>query len=58
MMPYRLIPMIFAFKEFHFFVAARPSAPFGPALNAPKIENFRWYLIDLIFRALKVPKTV
>ena len=55
MMPYRLIPLISALKDFHFFVT---SAPFGLALNPPKIGNFRWYLINLISRVPKVPKTV
>ena len=58
MMPYRLIPLTSALEEFHFFVTVGPSAPFGTALNPPKIENFRWYLIDLVSRAPKVPKTV
>ena len=58
MMPYRLIPLISALKKFHFFVTVGPSASFGLALNPPKIENFRWYLINLIFRFPKVPKTV
>ena len=56
MMPYRLIPLASALEEFHFFVISRPSAPFRPAPNPPKIGNFRWYLIDLISRAPKVPK--
>ena len=58
MMPYRLIPLKSALEEFHFFVQLDPSAPFGPAINPPKIENFRWYLIDLISRVPKVSKTV
>ena len=58
MMPYRFIPLISALEEFHFFVTVGPSASFGPALNPNKIENFKWYLIDLIFRAPRVPKTV
>ena len=58
MKPYGLIPLISALKEFHFFVTVGPSAPFGPALNPPKIENFRWYLNDLISRVSKVPKTI
>ena len=53
MMPYQLIPLISALKEFYFFMAIGSSAPFDP----PKIENFRWYLIDLISRVPKVPKT-
>ena len=58
MMPYRLILLIEALKEFHFFVTIGPSALFGPALNPSKIGNFRWYLINLISRVPKVPKTV
>ena len=58
MMPYQMIPLISALEEFHFFVAVGPSAHFGPALNPPKIENFRWYLIDLIFTVPEVSKTV
>ena len=58
MMPYRLIPLISALEEFHFFVIVAPSAPFGPALNTPKTENFKWYLIDFISRVPKVSKTV
>ena len=58
MIPYRLIPLIYALKEFHSFVTVGPSAPFGPALNPPKIGNFRWYLINLISTVPKVPKTV
>ena len=30
MMPYRLIPLISALKEFYFLVTVGPSAPFGP----------------------------
>ena len=58
MMPYRLIPSISALEEFLFFVTVGPSASFGPALNPPKIDNFRWYLINLISRVPKVSKTV
>ena len=58
MMLYRLIPLISALEELHFFVTVGPSAPFGPALNPPRIENFWWYLIDLISRVPKVLKTV
>ena len=58
MMPYRFITLISALEEFHFFVTVGPSAPFGPALNPTKIENFKWCQIDLIIRALRVPKTV
>ena len=58
MMPYRLIPLIFALKKFHFFGTVEPSAPIGPMLNPPKIENFRWYLINLISKVPKFPKTV
>ena len=58
MMPYRLIPLTSALEEFHFFVTVGPSAPFGPAINLTKIQNFRWYLIDLISRVPKVPQTV
>ena len=58
MMLYQLIPLISALEEFYFFVTVGSSAPFGPALDPPKIENFRWYLIDLISRVPKVPKTV
>ena len=39
MIPYGLILLISALKEFHFFVTVGPSAPFGPALNPPKIET-------------------
>ena len=56
MISYRLIPLTSAMEEFHFFVTVGPSAAFGPAINPTKIENFRWYLIDLISRAPKVPK--
>ena len=58
MMPYRLIPLISALEEFHFFVTVGRSAPFDPALNTPKIENFKWYLIDFISRVTKASKTV
>ena len=58
MMPYRLIPLISALEEFHFFVTVGRSAPFDPALNTPKIENFKWYLIDFISRVPKASKTV
>ena len=58
MMPYRLIPLISTLEEFHFFVTVGPSAPFGPVVNTPKIENFKWYLIDFISRFPKVSKTV
>ena len=58
MTPYQLIPLISALEEFHFFVTVGPSAPFGPALNTLKIENFKWYLNDFIFRVPKVFKTV
>ena len=57
MMPYRLIPLISALEEFHFFVTVGPSALFGSALNPPKTENFRSYMIDLISRVPKVSKT-
>ena len=52
----RLIPLISALEEFYFFVTVESSAPFGPALVPPKIENFRCYLIDFISRAPRVPK--
>ena len=58
MMSYRLIPFISALEEFCFFVTVGPSAPFSPALNPPKIDNFRWYLINLISRVPKLPKIV
>ena len=58
MMPYRWIPFISALEQFHFFVTVGPSAPFSPALNPPKIDNFRWHLINLISRVPKVFKTV
>ena len=58
MMPYRLIPLISALEEFHFFMNFGPSAPFGPALNTLKIENFKCYLIGFISRVPKVSKTV
>ena len=58
MMPYRLVPLISALEEFHFFVTVGPSAPFRPTLNPPKIKNFRWYLIDLMSTVPKVSKTV
>ena len=58
MTPYRLIPLISALEEFHFFVTVGPSAPFDLELNTPKIENFKWYLIDFISRVPKVSKTV
>ena len=57
MMPYRLIPLISALEEFHFFVTVGPSTSFSPTLNPPKINNFRWYPINLISRAPKVSKT-
>ena len=56
LMPYRLI--LSALEEFRFFVTVGPSAPFGPTLNSPKIDNFRSYLINLISRVPKVSKTV
>ena len=58
MMPYRLIPFISALEEFRFFVTVGPSVPFGPALNPPKIDSFRWCLINMISRVPKVFKTV
>ena len=58
MIPYRLIPLISALKEFRFFVTVGPSAHFGPALNLSKIDNIRWYLINLISRVPKVSKAV
>ena len=58
MMTYRLIPSTSTLEEFHFFVTVGPSAPFGQAINPTKIQNFRWYLIDLISRVPKVPQTV
>ena len=58
MMLYPLIPLISALEEFHFFVTVGTIVPFGPALNPPKIDNFRWYLIDLISRVPEVPRTV
>ena len=59
MMPYRLIPLISALEEFHFFfLTAEPSSPFGPALNPHKIKNFGWYLIDLVSAVPKDSKTV
>ena len=58
MMPYRLIPLISALEELHFFVTAGPSAPFDSALNQPKIKDFRRYLSDLISTVTKVSKTV
>ena len=58
MMPYRLMPLISALEEIRFFVNVGPSAPFGSALNPPKMENFRWNLISLISRVPKVCKTV
>ena len=57
-MPYRLIPLISALEEFPSFVNVGPSALFGPALNSPKIDSFRWYLINLLSRVPKVSKTV
>ena len=56
MMPYQLIPLISALKNV--FMTVGPSAFFGPELNPPKIGNFRWYLINLIFRVPKVSKTL
>ena len=56
MMPYGLISLIYTLEEFSFFVAVWLSAPFGPALNPPKINNFRWHLINLISRVPKVSK--
>ena len=53
-----MIPLISALEEYDCFVAVEPSASFGPALIPPKIENFRCYLIDLISRVPKVPKTL
>ena len=50
--------MISALEEFRFFVIVGYCAPFGPALNPPKIDNFRCYLINLISRVPKVSKTV
>ena len=58
MMPYLLIPLISALKEFHLSGTVGPSVSFVPALNPPKIWNFRWYLINLISRVTKVSKTV
>ena len=58
MMPYRLISLISAFEEFHFFVTVGPGALFGLALNKLKIENFKWHLIDFISKVPKVSKTV
>ena len=55
---YDAIPLIFSMKAFRFCVPIRASDPFVPALTPPKIENFRWYLTDLISRVPKVPKTV
>ena len=55
MMPYRLIPLISVLEEFRFFVTVGPSAPFGPTLNPSKVDNFRWYLINLVSR---VPKSL
>ena len=42
MMPYRLIPLISALKEFKFFVAVGPSVPFGPVQIHPKLRI--WFL--------------
>ena len=58
MMPYQLIPFISALEEFRFFVTVGPSLPFDPALIPHKIDNFRWYLINLLSRVPKVSKTV
>ena len=48
----------FCIERISFFVTVGLSTPFGPALNPPKTENFRWYLIDLISRVSKFPKTI
>ena len=53
-----LILFISALEELRLFVTVGPSTPFGRTLNPPKINNFRWYLINLISRVPKVSKTV
>ena len=42
LMPSQLIPLIFVFREFHFFVAVKLSAVFEPAVNPTQIDSFKW----------------
>ena len=56
MMPYRLIPLISALKEFKFFVAVGPSIPFGPVQIHRKLRISGGTWMIWFLGSLKSPK--